>query len=147
MNYLLAAPFILQGCAIGFDEFYFHVKRGLPRWERYGHPIDTASLLACLLFILILPQTAKNNIIYLSLSIFSCLCITKDEWVHKHHCNAKEQWLHALLFLNHSLLLFTLYQMWTQREAYHIFLIVQVFIVVLFLIYQVVFWNFIWKKK
>jgi len=26
---------------MGVDEFYFHRRRGLPRWERLAHPLDT----------------------------------------------------------------------------------------------------------
>ncbi len=55
MFYFLAVPFALQGLAILVDEFYFHRRRGLPIWERWGHPLDTLSLLICWLFLLCLP--------------------------------------------------------------------------------------------
>ncbi|HWU42647.1 MAG TPA: hypothetical protein VN132_04380, partial [Bdellovibrio sp.] len=42
---------ILQGSIMLIDEFFFHHKRGLPRWERIGHPLDTITVLTCLLFL------------------------------------------------------------------------------------------------
>ena len=42
---LLYLPFAVQGLAILVDEFWFHHRRGLPRWERLGHPIDTLPLI------------------------------------------------------------------------------------------------------
>jgi len=38
MKYLMLLPLAVQGLAILVDEFYFHLARGLPRWERIGHP-------------------------------------------------------------------------------------------------------------
>ena len=80
---------------INIDEFYFHVKRGLPKWERIGHPLDTLTVLACFAFILIFPYSSLNLKIYIGLALFSCVFVTKDEFVHKECCPASEQWLHA----------------------------------------------------
>src|SRR5689334_19220146 len=103
---LIFIPFVIQGIAIALDEICFHRKRDLPKWERIGHPLDTLSVLACLLFILFVPYSSGGVLKgYIALAIFSCLMVTKDEFVHKHHCPAAEHWLHALLFLNHPALL------------------------------------------
>ena len=50
MIYIL--PFFLQGLAIFFDEFYFHHRRGLGKWEKVGHPLDTLTVLMAYLFLL-----------------------------------------------------------------------------------------------
>ena len=50
----------LQGLAMLVDELLFHRRRGLPRWERIGHPIDTLSVLACYGVSLWLPPTQKT---------------------------------------------------------------------------------------
>jgi len=157
------APFCLQALFIGIDEGYFHVRRGLPFWERIGHPIDTLSFLACLLFTLCMPYNATNLKIYCGLAIFSCLLVTKDEFVHKQHCPGAENWLHALLFLLHPLTLITAGLMWPaiqgaevpawlavwmdDHEALHTFMIGQIAAIFAFFTYQVIFWNFIWKDR
>jgi hypothetical protein len=56
-EWILILPFVAQGLAIAVDEFYFHRKRGLPRWERVGHPVDTFSVLLCFLFVLFVPYS------------------------------------------------------------------------------------------
>src|SRR5262245_55944652 len=109
---LITIPFIIQLVVIGVDEVYFHLKRGLPRWERIGHPLDTLSVLFCFLFVLYIPFSSFALKSYIALAVFSCLFVTKDEFVHKHHCPASENWLHALLFLNHPVVLSALGLIW-----------------------------------
>lgn len=151
MDFLLIIPFIVQALCIGIDESYFHIKRGLPKWERIGHPLDTLSVIACLLFVLWIPYSPFALKWYITLGIVSCLMITKDEWVHKHHCPAAEHWLHALLFVNHSLVLIATGLIWwgkwiTHPESMHYFLGLQVALIAIFFLYQVIYWNFIWKE-
>ena len=159
----ITLPFIIQFIVIGIDEGYFHLKRGLPRWERIGHPIDTFSVFACMLFVLLVPFSAYSFKYYIALAIGSCLLVTKDEFVHKHHCPASENWLHALLFLNHPIVLTALGLIWfaasengsahwltrwlDHPKELHNFLVVQAGSVLIFMLYQIVYWNFIWKEK
>jgi hypothetical protein len=140
-------PFLIQTAAITLDEFYFHHKRGLPKWERIGHPLDTLSLIACLLFVVLTAYDKTQLLYYIPLAIFSCLLVTKDEWVHKDQCDGKEQWLHALLFLNHPLVLIALGFMWKDKNQYAPFLWIQLYLTVLFFLYQWIYWNFVWKEK
>src|SRR4051812_20695940 len=91
--------FAFQGAVLGTDEFRFHRARGLPRWERWGHPLDTLSLLLCLAVALLPPPRGPWTGVYLGLAIVSCLTVTKDEWVHAQVCPPVEHWLHAVLFL------------------------------------------------
>lgn len=156
-------PFILQAIAMVFDERYFHKKRTLPRWERIGHPIDTLSVLMCFLFTVIVPFSYSSLKIYLLLSAVSCILVTKDEFIHKQYCCAKENWLHALLFTLHPITLGLAGFIWpvsqgkpvvlwiqqwlTEPQALRNFLLFQVVALSLFLIYQVVYWNVIWKEK
>jgi hypothetical protein len=147
---LIYIPFIVQAIVIGFDEFVFHVKRGLPKWERIGHPIDTLSVISCILFVLLVPYSSDLIKIYISLGVFSCLMVTKDEFVHKHHCPAAEHWTHALLFLNHPILLACMGLLWPEVASNPVakgFLIVQAALIGLFFLYQIIYWNFIWKEK
>lgn len=161
MWFLALLPFCLQAIAIAFDELYFHLRRGLPLWERIGHPLDTLSLLLCFFILLFLPYNDFNLKIYIGCSLFSCLMVTKDEFIHKHHSPAAENWLHALLFILHPINLIvaaffwpisqgleTAAPLWLQQpEPLKIFLYVQASAIFLFFIYQFVFWNFIWKNK
>lgn len=160
---IAAIPFILQAIAMVFDEGYFHIRRTLPRWERIGHPIDTLSVLVCFLFVLVTPFSPSSLKIYLFLAGTSCILVTKDEFVHKHHCCAKENWLHALLFTLHPITLGLAGFIWpisqerpvalwmqqwlSEPEILRTFILLQVAVLTLFFSYQVIFWNIIWKAK
>lgn len=161
MIVLLLAPFIIQTLVILFDEFYFHVRRGLPKWERLGHPLDTLTVLICFFFILFVPYSSLALKIYIGLAIFSCIFVTKDEFVHKECCPASEQWLHALLFLNHPVVLASAGLIWftldraeapawlsglvPYAQTLDTFLWVQSGMITLFFLYQLVYWNLLWK--
>lgn len=138
------SPFLIisaiQGTSILVDEFFFHHKRTMPLWERRGHPIDTATVLACLYFLYFFDPTPTNITIYYVLALASCLCITKDEWVHWKYCGPAEMWLHAVLFVTHPLLLFSAMAEWETQKP--LFLAVALGVTVFFF-YQVIFWNFL----
>lgn len=138
---MIALPFIFHALLMGIDEG-IHLKRGLKRWERWGHPLDTLTVLACVLFVLNAPFTESNVWVYLGLAIFSTLFVTKDEWVHAQECEAFEQWLHALLFILHPVLLYLVYVFWSQGVFPQWFLPMP-YGIALFAGYQVVYWNFI----
>lgn len=46
----LFIPFPLQMICMAVDEAHFHRWRGLPRWERLGHSLDTLTVLACFMW-------------------------------------------------------------------------------------------------
>lgn len=159
MRSLIFVPFIVQAIVIFLDEYIYHLKRGLPKWERIGHPLDTLSVMGCLAFVLFVPYEATLIKYYVALGIFSGILVTKDEFVHKHFCPASEQWLHAILFVNHSVLLTAIGLMWpklTGTEVFrwlpdgkmlYTFLWLQAIGVTLFFLYQVIYWNFIYEEK
>jgi hypothetical protein len=145
------------------DEFYFHRQRTLPRWERIGHPLDTLTVLLCWSVVWFVPPTPSSITVYAGLGVFSCLFVTKDEWVHKEYCRAGEQWLHALLFILHPLLMVSagllwpaigaknpaaLSSGWIRYEGFErSFFAVNIALTLLFGLYQLVYWNFIWKAR
>ena len=163
MAFLLLLPFLAQVLIIGIDEFYFHIRRGLPQWERIGHPLDTLTVLACFAFVLFVPYSSFYLKIYIGLTLFSCIFVTKDEFVHKECCPASEQWLHALLFLNHPIVLTAAGLIWPianggtgpawlsslnmYADSLHLFLLMQTGFVALFLIYQTLYWNVFYGRK
>jgi Ni/Fe-hydrogenase subunit HybB-like protein len=129
-----------QGFVILFDEFFFHRKRGLPRWERIGHPVDSFTVLICLLFLAFTERTHTNEMIYVGLALASCLCVTKDEWVHRKLCGAEEMWLHSVLFILHPLVLFTGMAEWEDSRSLILGAAGGVFV---FMVYQITYWNFV----
>lgn len=159
---LVTIPFMVQAVAILLDEIVFHRKRGLPKWERIGHPIDTLGVLLCFLYPLLFEVSPLAIKGYIALCIVSCLLITKDEFVHKHHCPTSEMWLHAFLFLNHPVLLIAVGLMWPQIQGSAApawignwlseplllkeFLLSQIALVSLFFLYQALYWNLLWKE-
>src|SRR5258708_18222986 len=94
-----------QAALMVVDEFYFHHKRSLPRWERIGHPLDTLSVLVCYAISLAFSPTHGWLGLYALAAAFSCLLITKDEFVHAKLCGPGEHWLHAVLFVLHPVVL------------------------------------------
>ncbi len=156
-------PFILQAIIIGIDELWFHRRRGLPRWERIGHPLDTFTILVCVGYVLFVPFSKGTLLPYCLLAALSCLMVTKDEFIHKEHCSGAENWFHAMLFLLHPIALSSAALIWPivhgaetapwiaawldRREPLELFLKLQFSAVACFMIYQIVFWNFIWKDK
>lgn len=163
MWFLAVLPFAIQATCMIFDEGYFHIRRGLPKWERIGHPIDTCSVLVCMGFVLFVPFSTTALTIYIALAVFSSILVTKDEFVHKEHCPGAENWLHAVLFTLHPITLTSAGFMWpvvqglevtpwiaqwlNNKEALLSFLQMQFGIMVLFVIYQIIFWNVVWKDK
>jgi len=162
--YILALiPFFLQAIIIGVDEIYFHHKRGLPQWERIGHPLDTLTVLFCMYMVILVPISTFTLKLYIVIAAFSCIFVTKDEFVHKHFCPASENWLHALLFTVHPITLAMAGIIWVGISDYKTyswinnlitypsflrsFLVVQASLMTLFFLYQVIYWNFIWKEK
>ncbi len=160
---LALLPFALQALAIALDEGVFHVRRGLPKWERIGHPLDTLSVLVCMGYVLFVPFSGKALALYIVLAAFSSILVTKDEFVHKEHCPASENWLHAVLFILHPITLTCAGFIWpvvqgmevtpwiarwlSEPESLRFFLQVQFAAMTVFLVYQIVFWNVIWKDK
>jgi len=156
-------PFVLQAIVMCFDEFYFHVRRGLPRWERIGHPLDTLTVIVCMAYVVVVPFSSNTLFLYILLAAFSTLFVTKDEFVHKKHCPASEQWLHALLFSLHPITLAFAGFIWPVTQGVEVtswiafwlnngqalrqFLILQLGAMALFLVYQVFFWNWIYEKN
>lgn len=156
-------PFALQALGMIFDEGYFHLRRGLPKWERIGHPIDTFSVIVCMGFVLFVPFSKATLILYICLAALSSILVTKDEFVHKHLCPAAEQWLHAVLFTLHPIILACAGFMWPvvqglevtpwiaswldNADALRIFLQIQFGMMILFFVYQILYWNVLWKEK
>jgi hypothetical protein len=149
-------PFVLQVVCMGVDELYFHRQRGLPRWERLGHPLDTLTVLFCMLWILFVPPTMPTILSYVGLSIFSCFFITKDELIHHSHCRAGEHWLHAVLFVLHPVILISAGLLWPaahqqsfswlQYNGYErAFLWGNTLMIFGFGLYQFIYWNLLWK--
>ncbi len=156
----LLAPFGLQIICMAFDEIYFHRRRGLPRWERIGHPLDTLTVLLCLLWLLSVPASPGAVAAYVGLAAFSCLFVIKDEGVHLSHCPAGEQRLHAVLFTLHPLVLSSAGLLWpaahgnlnsgpggwiryTGNERTMLFTLCAV--VFGFGMLQFIYWNLLWR--
>lgn len=158
MSLFIALPFALQGMIMIIDEFYFHHQRGLPLWERIGHPIDTFSIIICYAIALYLPFQREYILLFIGLAIFSSLLITKDEFIHHQYCLASEQWLHALLFVLHPVVLALTGLIWflpsspdflpnLDGKLLFIVLKIQFILTLFYLLYQIIYWNFYGKNN
>jgi 2-polyprenyl-6-hydroxyphenyl methylase/3-demethylubiquinone-9 3-methyltransferase len=134
----------LQGAAMVVDEAVFHRRRGLPRWERIGHPLDTLTLIACLVFLLASEPSSTNLGVYIALAAFSCLFVTKDEFVHTKLCSGGEQWLHSVLFVLHPIVLFAFGSLWWAGIESP--LVGQLVVTAAFMTYQIVYWSFVRRE-
>jgi hypothetical protein len=118
VSWLWSLPFAAQALLMGTDELWFHRRRGLPRWERIGHPLDTLSVLVCVLWAWAAPAPSPPWVWgYLALAAGSCALVTKDEGVHAVRCTAAEHWLHAALFVLHPLVLGAVALLWCARAG------------------------------
>jgi 2-polyprenyl-6-hydroxyphenyl methylase/3-demethylubiquinone-9 3-methyltransferase len=138
----LIAPVALQGAAMLVDEAVCHRRRGLPRWERIGHPLDTLTLVACLAWLLCIPPGRGALAVYVVLAIASTLFVTKDEPVHARLCGGGEQWLHAVLFALHPVVLAAAGLAW-WAGGHRTLLAIQLVATAGFGVYQTVYWNFV----
>lgn len=138
MSGLYFASVFILSVVILIDEFYFHWKRNLPRWERLGHPVDTILFLLPIGLLAFSEKTSLSEATYAYTSVLSCLCITKDEWIHAQHSGPSEIWFHSLLFTLHPVVLISGYFIWGQHLT---FVRLFFFAVLAFGIYQFIFWN------
>lgn len=156
MWHFAPALFVIHGIAMVVDEAWFHRRRGLPRWERWGHPADTATVLLCYVLALALEPAQGNLAVYTGAAVLSTLFVTKDEWIHAGACTGGEMWLHAFLFAMHPVLLFLAGAYWWSsgvgaageagggRGFFGAFLAGQAVVTALFLAWQALYWNGPW---
>ncbi len=145
MTAALLVPAALQAIAMAIDEGWFHRRRGLPRFERLGHPVDTASVALCYAWASFEPPTRAHAFVYGALALASCLLVTKDEGVHAKLCTAGEHWLHAILFVLHPIVFAAIGVLWwTGRDAAAI---AAMLAAIAFAIYQLVAWSTPWRPR
>ena len=137
----LMLPAALQGLAMFVDEWVFHRKRGLPRWERLGHPLDTLSASLCYGWLVAIPPSHPYGLsVYVGLCAFSCLFITKDEFVHAKVCEPLENWLHAVLFVLHPIVFLAFGLIW--RSGTDVWALKGALVATAALLaYQLLYWN------
>lgn len=159
----LIVPLLIQYLAMAADEFYFHQRRSLQRWERLGHPVDTLSVMAAYFSIAWTPFSTNQLILFVVLAFVSCLLITKDEWVHQVQCTPGEHWLHSVLFVMHPLVLVNAGLCWylistpdsdiwahasfANVNILTLYLKTQLLAVCTVFIFQTIYWNYPWKKQ
>jgi hypothetical protein len=147
MPVLFLVPPALQALAMLGDEGFYHRRRGLPRWERVGHPLDTlTTALAYGWLVLTSPESPHALAVYVGLCAFSCLFITKDEFVHARLCSAGEGFLHAVLFVLHPIVFLAFGMLWMSGNHAQI-LRVQLGLTLSFATYQVLYWSVLWKPE
>ena len=144
MTLLLCIPLSIQAALMVVDEIHFHRQRGLPRWERIGHPIDTLSVLICYGVALTRPPSNTALTVYAVLAMLSCVLVTKDEFVHSRCCLPAEQWIHSLLFVLHPIVLGAAALLWLRHGT--ALLAVQSALTLAFGCYQLLYWNLPWTR-
>lgn len=130
-------PIAVQAAAMLVDEGWYHRRRGLPRWERLGHPLDTLTIVLCLGWLV----GGGGSSGYLALAVGSTVFVTKDERTHARLCSAGEHWLHALLFVLHPIVLAAFYLL--ASSGHRGVLEAQLAVTVAFMTYQLVYWNLV----
>lgn len=142
---VLVLVFGVQGILSLVDEFFFHRWRPLPRWERIGHPLDTLSLAGCVTFAAYVDTGTRSAWILLGGCAFSCLLVTKDEWVHSRLVGPAEGWIHALLFVIHPVVCFAVFGVWYAADPHGVLPPLAV-ILFSYAAYQFVYWNLLRKE-
>jgi len=154
---LACLPFVIHSVAMLIDETRFHLRRGLPRWERLGHPADTLTVIACYGIALFLSPTPRSFAAYVAAAVFSALFVTKDEWIHARVCTGGELWLHAFLFTLHPVLLALVGLRYyggsgaaesdRARAFFGSFLVGQAALTFVFMLWQALYWNGPWQPR
>jgi hypothetical protein len=144
---ILKLPFLLQGLVLLVDEFWFHHQRGLGRWERWGHPLDTLSVLLPVTVATFQAPRAPWRLVFYTLSVLSCFVVTKDEWIHAAQARPSEHWLHSLLFITHPMVFVSVWKIWNSTGARNPFLLLQFSALLLFMTYQLVWWCLLQKGR
>lgn len=131
---------VAQALLMLVDELFFHRRRGLPRWERIGHPLDTATVAACYAWLVATTPAPNHALVYAALVVGSCLFVTKDEPLHATECSAGEHWVHSVLFTLHPAVLAGAGLLWwTHRGA--TLIAVQLALTIAFALYQTIYWQ------
>ncbi len=122
-------------------------KRGLPRWERVGHPLDTLTVAACYAWLVANRPGPHALPVYIGLAAFSCLFVTKDEFVHARVCDGLESWLHAVLFVLHPVVFLAFGVLWYAHAGQGAWFVrAQLAATLTFFVYQVLYWSVSWKR-
>lgn len=130
----------VQALVMLWDELFFHRRRGLERFERWGHVADTAVFCAALCIPAFAAPDRVPLISFVLLAFFSSLLITKDEWIHAKVCTGAENWCHALLFILHGALLVIVGILWVlEPDAWELRALP--FLVLAWGLYQHFYWN------
>jgi hypothetical protein len=143
---LLMAPALLQAVAMAVDEVWFHRRRGLPRWERIGHPLDTLTVAACYAWLLTHGPGERALMAYVGLAVLSCLFVTKDSFVHARLCGGGETWVHSVLFVLHPMVLLAAAIVWLS-DGPRFVLLSQCVLALTFATYQLLYWTVPWKRR
>lgn len=157
---LLLVPIVFQLLIVGFDECYYHNRRTLVRGEQLGHALDTMTVLLCYALVLFCHPTPQTVFAYTLLSVASCLFITKDELLYHQDCLPVENFLHALAFLIHPVVLLAVGLLWPAMHRmstanplasfihYHgderAFIVINALLLLLFTLYELVPRERIW---
>jgi hypothetical protein len=136
----------VQIALFAIDELHCHRKRGLPRWEIIGHPIDTVSTLLTYSIAVFLEFSPTHLTWYTLSALASCIIVTKDEFVHAKLCDGFESWIHALMFMLHPVMFIAFGYAWSLGEASHIMQLIAGS-ALLVGVYQIVFWKFFYDHS
>lgn len=139
-------------CNLGLGLVFFlideplHCKRGLNRWEKISHPVD--ALCSAITFAIgYFACIYKTSLLFWSFCLTALITIImsfKDEFVHKEHCSAQENLVHAAMFsLNAAALCFGSVVVLVEGSAW-VFLVSGAF-ALLAMLWQISFWFF-WRK-
>jgi hypothetical protein len=150
-TWLMFIPPLIQALLMLFDEFYFHRKRGLGKWEAIGHPLDTLTVIAPFFYACTHDFNDISASSYVLMAIFSCIFIVKDEFIHKEICSRAEMILHALLFIVHPLVFLSIFLFWQNGMGvitgisipWKTLILGQLSLSIAFLFYQVSYWSFV----
>ena len=136
----VSALLLVQVIVMTADEFVFHRTRGLGRFERVGHVVDTGVYFFAVIIPALFLPTKTALTIFAIIAVISSLVITKDEPVHARECGGKEQWCHAVLFILHGVLLISIGALWYAAPQSVLLKILPV-LVFSWGFYQFYYWN------
>ncbi len=141
---------ILHSLLFFYDESLLNKKRELTKFENISVYIDGFFFLVPVAMTLFTNYDSKFNMIYLIMSIFSCLSIIKNELFYT-DLSKRERLVHAALYVLHPLILYAFHESWKQdffknNMTYWMLQLGYFILCVKAITYHVIYWNYIHKK-
>ena len=143
---------MIHGILFAYDEYILHKKRSLSQKEVNSGLIDGVLFLSTVAMTLFTSFSSTLSIVYISLSLLSCLAIIKHEYFLPKEISVKERLIHVTLYILHPLILYAFYISWKlnffgTNLTYWMLQLGYFALGFKAISYHVIYWNYIYERN